>query len=100
MPLGTITRATRLAATKGHLSCDLNGEAVLLHLDKGCYYGLNQVGAKVWQLLQQPRSFEEIQAEIVDSYQVDAATCQRDLQALLDQMLRAGLIEIVTDPPR
>jgi len=85
-------------AVEDQASCDLAGEAVILHLSSGVYYGLNGVGARIWELLRGPKRIAQIRDAILEEYQVDRETCTRDLLALLDQMREAGLVQVRGEP--
>jgi hypothetical protein len=85
---------TVLVASRNQVSCDLGEEAAILGLRNSVYYGLNPVGARVWRLLQRPRSVGEICETIVNEYDVAAERCEGDLITLLQQMLREGLVEL------
>ena len=90
----TITKTATVVAVKDHVSCTLDEEAVVLHLKKGMYYGLNSVGATVWNALQQPRKVAEIQQLILAEYDVDPGPCEQDLLHLLQELAEVGLIEV------
>ncbi|MBZ5570091.1 MAG: PqqD family protein [Acidobacteriia bacterium] len=90
----TLSPDTYLVATSGHLSCELDADTVILHLDSGLYYGLNEVGTTLWRLLQQPRRIDDLCDAIVAEYDVDCATCQRDVEAVLQRLTQAGLVEV------
>jgi hypothetical protein len=81
-------------ATREQVSCPLGEESAILNLKNTVYYGVNAVGARVWKLLQQPRSVQELRDALVDEYEVDAERCQSDLMALLEKMRSEGLIEV------
>lgn len=81
-------------AIKSQISCQLAAETVILHFDKGLYFGLNEVGTLIWNQIQQPRSVREIRDAILREYQVSMEQCERDLLALLGQLSAKGLIEI------
>ena len=85
---------TYLVATSRQLSCELDADTVILHLDSGFYYGLNDVGASIWKLLQEPRRLSDLREAILAEYDVDGATCQRDLEAVLQRLTEAGLVEV------
>ena len=85
---------TRVVAIKDEVSCKLGEEAAILGLKNSVYYGLNPVGARVWELLRQPRTAEEISRAIVSEYDVGADRAQSDLLEFLQGMLAEGLIEI------
>ena len=82
------------------MSCDLAGEAVILSLASETYYGLNDVGALVWSLLQQePRAVRDLRDALLAEFEVDPATCERDLLVLLNEMAQHGLVHAVTATP-
>ena len=85
---------TRLVAARDQVSCELEGEAVILSLRSGVYYGLNPVGATVWKLLEHPRTVAELRDAIVAEFEVDAARARADLVHLLDDLAANGLVEL------
>lgn len=82
-------------ANKENLFTDLNGEAVILSLQNGKYYGVNAVGAFIWGIIQNPASFEDIQARAMLEYDVDEAICRQEIMRFLEKMSEEGLIEIL-----
>jgi len=83
-----------VTVTKDQVSCRLGSEAAILNVKDGIYYGLDPVGAHIWKLLQTPCKVAEIQEALVQEYDVEPERCQRDLMALLEELLGAGLIEV------
>jgi hypothetical protein len=83
-----------VGATRDHVSCNLGDEAAILNLKNTVYYGLNPVGTRVWNLVQQSRSVSEIRDALLEEYDVDAQQCERDLLDLLEKMREQGLIEV------
>lgn len=84
----------RVTTSKDQVSCDLAGEAAILNLRSGIYYGLDPVGARVWHLVQQPRTFAELRGLLLSEYDVEAAALEADLRDLLGRLSAQGLIEI------
>jgi hypothetical protein len=80
------------------VSANLDGEVVILGFKSGSYYGLDQVGAFVWELLQQSRKVSELRDAILSEYDVDREPCEQDLFHLLAELADKGLVEIKTDP--
>jgi hypothetical protein len=89
-----VTTNSIVVAAQDQVSSDLAGEAVILNLATGMYYGLDDVGARIWGLLQQPCSVNMIRDAIVGEYEVDPDHCERDLLALLQELAAAQLIEV------
>jgi hypothetical protein len=85
---------SRCVVTKEQVSCDLKGEAAILHVKKGVYYSLDPVGARVWALLQQPRTVSEVRDALVREYDVSPQRCEHDLFVLLRELAAEGLIEV------
>ena len=90
----TISGGSIVVAAKDQVSTDLAGETVILSLDSGVYYGLDAVGARIWSLIEEPRTLNEIRDAILEEYEVEPGRCERDIVALLEQLADAGLIEI------
>jgi hypothetical protein len=89
-----ITNTSIVAAVKHQVSCDLSGEVVILNLQDGIYYGLNAVGARIWSMLEAPRSFDEICRSLLEEYDIDPDVCEKQLSALLSDLATHGLIEV------
>ena len=92
-----VSESSTVGAVKHQVSSDLGGEVAILDLGAGMYYGLDEVGARVWELVQEPRRVAEIQAVILYEYEVDPATGKRDVLALLQQLTDKGLVEVKDD---
>jgi hypothetical protein len=83
-----------VSASKDQIFSELVDEAVILDLRTGVYYGIDSVGARIWQLLQQPKAVGEISTLLQAEYQVAAARCEDDLLIFLSNLQAKGLIEI------
>ena len=88
-----ISPSTVLVAARDQVSTELEGEAVILGLADGVYYGLDGVGAMVWELLREPRSVAALRDAVTARFDVDAETAERDLLALLEELAERGLVE-------
>ncbi|HIK55714.1 MAG TPA: PqqD family protein [Synechococcales cyanobacterium M55_K2018_004] len=89
-----LTDQTQIVATSELVASELAGEVVILSLKSGLYYGLNEVGSCIWNLIQQPISVAEIRQALLSQYEVEFDQCDRDLKALLSDLSHAGLVEI------
>ena len=83
-----------VAATKEQVASDLAGEVILLSLQTGQYYGLDQVGARIWELVQRPTRVADIRDAIVREYQVGLEQCEHDVLDLVRELVTEGLIEV------
>lgn len=86
-------RFRRIVPAADVLSQTVVGESVLLDLRSQKYFGLNEVGTRAWQLLQESGDVAAIQARLLAEYAVAPEQLERDLDDLLARLLQAGLVE-------
>lgn len=89
-----ISPGSIVGAGKNQISADLAGEAMILNLETGIYYGLAGVGARIWELIHEPTRVADIRDTILQEYEVELERCERDLVYLLEQLVETGLIEV------
>lgn len=92
-----IFASTLIVAEKGQVSTELGGEAIILSLDSGRYYSLNDTGSMVWEMIQEPKPMSALRDAILDEYDVETDVCEMDLLALLRQLADEGLIIVDGD---
>lgn len=68
-------------------------ELVLLDLNRGVYFGLDPVGARIWQSLIDGASERDIVVMVESEYEVGLETATEDVRHLLDELRAAGLVE-------
>lgn len=64
----------------------------------GFCYSLNETAGRVWAQIESPDSIRAVARQVCAQYAVDAATCQADILALVEQMLAYRLVQVVTPP--
>lgn len=90
----TLDEADTLVAAPDQVSCDIGNQTAILNMKNGVYYGLDSVGSRIWELLQQPRRFPEIEAVLQTEYDVEPSRLAREVLELCGTLANAGLIEI------
>src|SRR5437660_11811517 len=70
-----ISLASRVKINEEVLFQELQGEAVLLNLKSGVYLGLDSVGTRIWNLLQQHRVLQEVRDAMLQEHEGSAAQC-------------------------
>ncbi len=91
---GAIGGRSVVVAAEGQVSSDLGGEVAILDLEAGVYYGLDEVGARIWSLIQEPRSVDEVRDILLEEYEVEPERCEYDLVALLQRLAEEGLVKV------
>ena len=90
----SLDAGARVVAARDQVSCEVEGEAVILNLANGVYYGLNPAGAHVWLLLERPHTLAELRDALVAEFEVEPAVAVADLRVLLEELQARGLVEI------
>lgn len=78
------------------VSTNVDGEEVLLSIENGKYYGLNSVASRIWQLIEQPKSFDTLCHDLQNEFDVSAEQCETETQALLNDFEKEKVV-IITD---
>lgn len=71
---------------------ELDGEAIILHLDTGTYFGLDPVGTSIWRRLERQDSVAVVVDALVDEFEVDAPRARLDVEQLITQLVDKGLM--------
>jgi hypothetical protein len=81
-----ISLSSSIQASTAALGSELAGELVLLDPRSGIYYGLNQVGARVWNLIQEPTTVARVRDALMDEFDVDPLRCETDVIGIVEQL--------------
>lgn len=89
-----ISLDAKVVVASDQVSTSLEDETVVLHLKDGVYYGLDPVGSRIWNLLQEPQTVKDVRDILLKEYNVEPQRCEQDLLNLLEKLANKGLIEI------
>jgi len=90
----TMLRKGRISIPEGVMVRQLEGEAVLLNLNTESYFGLDDVGTRMWTSLTESASIEAAFDLLQGEYDVAPEQLQSDLCLFIDKLLEAGLINV------
>jgi hypothetical protein len=80
------------------LAAKIGDELVMMSAAKGNYIGLSEVGARIWELIETPRDFDAICAQLQGEYDdVTPETCRAEVENFLNELVKHGAIAL--DPP-
>jgi hypothetical protein len=88
------TLESRISVPEDVLFRDLGGEAVLLNLKTGKYYGLDEVGTRMWSLLAQHGQVEPAYRALLDEYEVAEERLRQDLLHLINDLASQQLLQV------
>ena len=92
--MATISFDQQITITPDTLINQVGGEAVLLNLGSETYFGLDEVGASMWQALTTKGTIQQAYESLLTEYEVDAEVLRQDLVDLIKKLVAQGLIEI------
>ena len=79
------------------LTQEVGGETVILDLKSETYFGLDEVGTRIWQLLADQEDIQTITATMLNEYDVEEDQVEKDIQNLLTQLDEAGIVTLNDD---
>lgn len=90
-----INPQTLLARSNQVLYSEVDGDVTMMSVENGKYYSLKEVGARIWALLEQPMSPEQICNQLMVEYRVDRERCEGEVISVMRQMASEGILERV-----
>lgn len=79
---------------KQAFSCKLDQEVVVLGIKDGVYYGLDNLGSFIWELIQEPVEVKKVRDAILEKYEVEKSACESDLMDFLEDLQKKELLEV------
>lgn len=73
---------------------ELGDEVIVANLDSGVYFSMNEVAARIWGLLHEASSIDEVVASMLDEYETDENALHADISRLIGELLEYGLIRL------
>jgi hypothetical protein len=83
---------TLLIRSSTALAASVDGETVMLDPTTSRYFGLEATGARIWELLETPKSQEQLVAALIEEYEVEPETCRAEVSQFLEVLDAAGLL--------
>ena len=90
----SINDSSIVSAAREQISSELGDGSIILNLKSGTYHGLNELGARIWNIIQQPKAVKDLKTILLEEYEVDIQQCDRDLKELLTELIKVGLIDV------
>lgn len=71
---------------------EIDGEVVMLSIENGEYYGLDRVGAKIWELIKEPLSIRHLVEKLMGEYEIDKEQCISDTLTFINKLADKKLV--------
>ena len=91
-----ITAETIISRRREVVSSDIDGEVVMMSIEKGNYYGLDLIASRIWELMEKRIKVADLIGALTEEYEVTREDCEKDLMPFLNDLLAQKLIEIVS----
>ena len=95
--LDALSSTTVVARTDGFIEAEVDGEVVVLSIERGTCYGLNRVGSRIWSLISRPSPVHDLCTTLLREYKVEPDVCEREVLDLLEELRGEGLIATVEE---
>ena len=86
--------ATVISRSPSVLTAEVDGEIVMMSIEQGRYFGLDDIGSDIWKRIESPCSFAALIDRLIADYDADRATIAADVQALLGRMAAQDVVRL------
>jgi hypothetical protein len=93
-PAGAIADATLVSRSPSVLTAEVDGEIVMMSIERGRYFGLDDIGSDIWKRIEPPCSFATLIDALAADYEADRATIVTDVQNLLSRMVEQDVVRL------
>ena len=89
---------TKMVIPAQVMSRQVGDETVILDLSSGMYFGLDPVGARIWQLLNDGQSVDAVVTTLLGEYAVTVDQLRQDVNSLVSELVSRGLVQVSPSP--
>ena len=91
----TLSIQQSVRQVKGNIISDMDGEKVMLSIESGKYYNFGEIGGKIWDIMEESITINQLVTTLIDIYDVEQTQCEQQVLSFLEQLLKENLIELV-----
>ncbi|MCK1982997.1 MULTISPECIES: lasso peptide biosynthesis PqqD family chaperone [Peribacillus] len=81
-----------ITQSQGNIVSDMDGELVMLSIEKGNYYNLGVLGGEIWSLIEKPIIISDLLEKLISQYDVSQQDCEEEVLSFLSDLYNEGLI--------
>ena len=82
----TITTDVVISQIEEIVASDIDGETVMMSIENGKYYGLDDIGSRIWELIEKPVKVSDLIDTLLERFDVDRGTCEKDVLKFLNEL--------------
>jgi len=88
-----ITKDTVVSRTKEVLASEMDGETIMMSIAGGSYYGMDNIGSRIWELLEEPIRVSDLCHRLMEEFDVEVDQCLADVMVFLNALGENKLIK-------
>lgn len=89
-----MNRSSLIKRDSSLLFTRVDDDLVMFSANEGMYYGTQVVGRRIWALIEEEVSVDEICEQLLDEFSVDRVTCEREVIQFVEQLAEEGLVAV------
>lgn len=74
---------------------EVDGELVMMSIENGEYYGLDEIGSRIWELIETPLSLKELVTKLIEEFEVTEEECMADTLDFISELNERNLVLVV-----
>ena len=90
----TLSRSSTIRRNPDLLHAVAGDDILMMSVEAGAYYGLEQAGARIWELMADPITVEQMCARLTEEYDVTADVCEAEVLAFLHHLAEQHIIDV------
>jgi hypothetical protein len=91
---GRIADTTIISRSPSVITAEVDGEVVMMSIERGQYFGLDDIGSDIWKRLDPPCAFADLVDRLAADYDADRASIAADVRALLETMAERDVVRL------
>jgi hypothetical protein len=92
--MSEIVDSTIISRSSSVLTAEVNDEVVMMSIEHGHYFGLDDIGSDIWKRLDSPCAFADLVERLAADYDADRATIAADVRVLLERMAAQDVVRL------
>ena len=85
---------TLIVQSESQVSSDLDGETVMMNIENGEYFKANEIGSRIWGLLEEQTTPRRICDQLLEEFDIESDTCEKQVFSFLETLLKDQLIQV------
>lgn len=94
--MNTIKHDDVISQAAGFLASDMDGDKVMMSIESGKYFNLGEIGGRIWELIEQPKTIEQVVDALMLEYEIDKEQCETQVGAFIQSLYDNELIVVGT----